>query len=73
MSKPAAFHDLPADHYPFTIEFIREDNGEVTETIEVAEGPVVIEIPGGYYDKYGCKAEVRITFATGEVVDTRDP
>lgn len=39
-----AFHDLPAEDFPFTIEFMRADTNEVVHTIRV-EGPGVVSVP----------------------------
>lgn len=39
-----AFHDLPADEFPLTIEFIAEDTRDVLHTIEVA-GPGAVQVP----------------------------
>lgn len=40
---PFAFHDLPADTFPFTIEMYDVDTRETYETIEVA-GPGAVRI-----------------------------
>lgn len=42
MTLPVAFHDLPAENFPFTVEFFRGD--ELVHTIRV-EGPGGIYIP----------------------------
>lgn len=39
-----AFHDLPADHFPFTITITDDEFGVVWE--ETVEGPCALEIPG---------------------------
>jgi hypothetical protein len=38
------FYDLPAHAFPFTIEYIDDDTGEVLERVDV-EGPGVTYIP----------------------------
>lgn len=40
----SAFHDLPAEEFPFRVEFWREDTGEVVHVIDV-DGPGVITVP----------------------------
>jgi hypothetical protein len=45
MSLPVAFHNLPADHFPFVIEFIGLHSRVQHETITV-DGPGAVRIPG---------------------------
>lgn len=44
MSRPSAFRDLPAEAFPFRVEFYREDSGEVVHRIDVT-GPGAVEVP----------------------------
>lgn len=67
--KTTAFRDLPADAYPFKIEFY-DLAGTVVHVIEVP-GPGVTEIPGLAKD-HG-PVGVRITLATGEVLVEEPP
>lgn len=59
--KPTAFHDLPADAFPLTLEFLNR-HGVLIRT-ERVDGPGVSEIPG-LAPLYGPIA-VRLTFANG--------
>lgn len=67
---PAAFHDLPPDALPFTIEFHKappdESPGPV-KTITVA-GPGALSVPG-----FGWPTWVRVRYADGSVYDTAPP
>ena len=58
--KPTAFHDLPADAFPFTIEFFRADTKEVVHTIRV-EGPGMVEVPPLSKMHGGVEIDTRIT------------
>lgn len=42
---PVAFHDLPADAFPFDVVLVDEDTDEVLWQFTV-EGPGAIEVPG---------------------------
>lgn len=42
---PVAFHDLPAELFPFTVEYLDADSKQVVESTTV-EGPGAIQIPG---------------------------
>lgn len=42
--RPTVFHDLPAEDFPFTVEFLRVDTEEVVHRIRVT-GPGAVEIP----------------------------
>lgn len=53
-----AYADLPADAFPFTVEFLRTDTGEVVHTIRV-EGPGALAVPALRH-KYGVTIDVRI-------------
>ena len=53
-----AFHDLPADQFPFEIVFTRADTGEEVQRIRV-EGPGVVEVPA-LGRALGVKINVRI-------------
>lgn len=44
MTKPNAFHNLGPEAFPFTIEFLRADNGAVVHRIEVT-GPGAVDVP----------------------------
>lgn len=39
-----AFRDLPADAFPFTVEFIARNTGEVVHSIHV-DGPGALVVP----------------------------
>lgn len=54
-----AFHDLKADDFPFTIEYIDAATGEVMDSVTV-ETPGVLRVPGR--DR---PTDVRITFPDG--------
>lgn len=50
-----AFVDVPADAFPFVVEFFRESDGEIVYTITV-EGPGAIHIPPmAQYGKVGTR------------------
>lgn len=51
MTDNVAFGDLPADAFPFTIQFLRHDTREVVHSIYV-DGPGAIAVPA-LKDKYG--------------------
>jgi len=58
------FRDLPADRFPFVVEYWLP-SGEVVHRTEVT-GPGVLEVPGlGHLGPVG----VRVSYATGEVVE----
>ena len=58
--EPVPFHNVPVEAFPFTVEFIRESDGEILHSTTV-EGPGALLIPGlGLEPK-----TVRITYATG--------
>jgi hypothetical protein len=66
---PVAFRDLPARAYPFVVEYFTT-TGAVVHT-ERVEGPGVMKVPGlsGLFGPIG----VRVTYASGEVVETPPP
>lgn len=64
-----AFHDIPRDKLPMTVEF-RDRKGKVVHTIEVT-GPGVMHVPP-LAKKYG-PVSVRMLMADGEVVDLPPP
>ena len=66
MSTPAEFISLPADAYPFTIEFLAVTTGEVVYTITVA-GPGAVLVPA-LRASYG-PVRARMTYADGTVVE----
>lgn len=66
MSENVPFHNLPADRFPFTIEFLRVDTKEVVHTIRV-EGAGALVVPP-LAQQYGVRVSVRVTFPDGEVV-----
>lgn len=66
---PTAFHDLPADKFPFIVEFI-SSKGMVVHRIEVAS-PGVVKIPG-LSPLFG-PVSTRVTFADGTVVTEPAP
>ena len=61
---PYAVRDLPAEAYPFTVDFI-DQTGKVVHTITI-EGPGVTLIPA-LRDQYG-PVDVRITYADHTVI-----
>lgn len=65
--KPTAFHDLPADSFPFTMEVFGKD-GVLLWSCEVC-GPGAVAIPGFQ----GAVAYVRTTFANGQVEVVEPP
>lgn len=66
MTLPSAFHDLPAESFPFTIEMFDVDTKEVYETIPVY-GPGAVRInPKPTHVRL---AGTRMRFANGEVVE----
>lgn len=60
--KSTAFRDLPADAYPFTVEYLNA-KGVVVRT-EYVEGPGMMEVPP-LHNLFG-PISVRITFANGD-------
>jgi hypothetical protein len=62
--KPTVFRDLPADSYPFLVEFYN-DEGRLVHHIEVT-GPGAIEIPG-LSDEHG-PIHVQTTYPDGRRV-----
>lgn len=64
---PSAFQDLPATAFPFLIEFMRSDNGEVVHSIHVT-GPGALEIPA-LRKEHGVPISVRVIYADGEIVE----
>jgi hypothetical protein len=63
---PIAFSSLPADAFPFTVEFISHDTGQVVHTIDVPE-PGVLRVPP-LRDEHG-PVWARISYANGTVVE----
>lgn len=61
MSRPAAFHDLPAEAFPLTITFTDADTAEELHTITL-DGPGVLDIPGWAPRRVA----VDLVLATGE-------
>lgn len=66
----SVFADLPASAFPFTIEFLRTDTGEVLWST-VATGPGGSHIPKLGSPDY--RLMCRMTFANGEVVEALAP
>lgn len=60
------FHDLPADYYPFVIEFVDETEGKVVHTVEVPDASAVA-IPR-LSKELGVPIGVRVTYANGKVI-----
>jgi hypothetical protein len=59
-SKPFAFHNLPAEAFPFTIELLDAGTRNVVWTTTVT-GPGVVDVPGP--DKTGPGRKIaRVTF-----------
>lgn len=56
---PSAFHDLPADAFPFTIVFTRVDTGQVVHRIHVA-GPGAVTVPALSRLHGGVRIDARI-------------
>jgi len=69
MSKPFAFHDLPADHFPLTMRFFRVSDDEEVHTIEGIDPYTVVTIPGLAVE-HG-RVWVRIEFANGLIEEQR--
>jgi hypothetical protein len=67
--RPAAFHDLDPESFPFVIEFIADDTGETVHR-SVVEGPGALYVPP-IAKLYG-PCNVRITFADGEILERRN-
>lgn len=72
---PVAFADLPLDFYPFTVELIHWQTGEVLWSRSVA-APVpgtrsALKIPGRA--ELGAPVSVRIRYGNGIVVNTPPP
>lgn len=67
-TKPYAFHDLPADSFPFTVEAL-DASGAVVWTTEVT-GPGALYVPP-LATFYG-PVSVRLRFPDGSVI-TGDP
>lgn len=65
--KPAAFHDISEDRFPFTITAFASD-GTVVWQQTVSE-PGVLQVPG---TGPGSVAYVRIEYADGEVVTSKE-
>jgi hypothetical protein len=63
---PMAFQSLPADAFPFAVEFISHGTGEVVYIIEVPE-PGVIRVPP-LHDEHG-PIWVRVSYANGLIVE----
>lgn len=63
---PAAFESLPADAFPFTVEFISHDTGLVVHTIDVPEPGAILVPP--LRDDHG-PIWVRASYAEGTVVE----
>lgn len=64
---PVAFHDLPIEKFPFTMDFLNAA-GEIVHSITVS-GAGAVHIPG-LAEEHG-PVSVRVTFADGEVIDER--
>ena len=64
--KPYAFHDFPADHFPFTITAYAPDGNIVWEET-IKEAPGILEIPG---TGPGSVERVEIRYANGDVHTT---
>lgn len=69
MSKPWAFHDLPAEAFPLTMTAVGESTGRIVWEETVAE-PAVVEIPA-LRKAHGEPVTMYITDATGKCVETR--
>lgn len=61
---PTAFHDLPADAFPFRWTFYRVDNDRPVTSV-LMEGPGVMEVPA-LARELGVPVYVHIEFANGE-------
>lgn len=62
---PTAFHDLPAELFPFTMRFLRCADGEEVHAIRVEAPYVAVHIPPLAHE-FG-RVRVRIEFADGSV------
>jgi len=65
--KPFAFHDLPADSFPFTAELLDTGTGETVWSATVS-GPGALRIPSAAEVNEGRPVSARITLADGDVV-----
>ena len=68
MSIPAQFVDLPESDFPFTIEFLDAESGQVVWEKRVEE-PGALMIPGRAYTNEGRPVRVRVTYPDGEVTE----
>ena len=68
MTAPSAFHDLPPDSFPFTMELLDAETREVRWSA-TADGPGAVRIPGSHETNGGKPVAVRVTFGSGEVVE----
>lgn len=66
MTDRFAFHELPPSSFPFTVEWISEDTGEVVHTATVT-GAGALYVPP-LADVYG-PTTARVRYADGEVVE----
>lgn len=67
-----SFVDLPADDFPFTIEFFRTDTGEVVHTILV-EGPGSVLVPALTKQYGGVKMGARVVDKYGKSSQSEYP
>lgn len=68
MDLPTAFHDLPSESYPFTLELIRQD--ETVWEVRV-DSPGAVHVPGQHEIPGVGPVSCRVTYhSLGEVVET---
>lgn len=66
LTGPFAFHELPPSSFPFTVEWISEDTGQIVHTATVT-GAGALYVPP-LADVYGPVA-ARVSYADGSIVE----
>jgi hypothetical protein len=64
--QPWAFHDLPADAFPVTLDLLDAASREVRWTL-VLDGPGALRVPSRDEINGGLPVTARVTFADGTV------
>jgi hypothetical protein len=57
--------DLPADTFPFTVEYVNADNPDEMLATTTVSGPGVLRVPG--FAATGVKVMVRVIYPDGQV------
>lgn len=68
MIRQVGFRDIPADSFPFTVEWISEATNEVVYTVTVP-GPGVVEVPALWPQHGPCWTRIR--YPDGQIVEWR--